>query len=96
MAWRTYARLAAAVAWPAFMVSGVLEIGVFAFVDPQSLHTLNGAALELSSTAVYSIAFLAFWLATCAACLLTVMLERSAQDVNSEPNPVQLISKTFR
>ena len=79
------ARLAAAIAWSAFMVAGVLEIAVFAFVDPMSLHTLDGAALDLSATAVYSLAFLLFWAATAAACLLTVVLERSAEQINAEP-----------
>jgi hypothetical protein len=88
--------LAAAVAWPAFMVAGVLEIAVFAFVDPHGLHTLGGEALELSEAAIYSLAFLLFWGSTCAACLLTVMLERSAEEVNAEPDPVSLVSRPFR
>ena len=73
----------AAVVWPAFLVAGVLEIAVFAFVDPASLHTLGGAALEISATAVYSIAFFVFWAATAAACALTLLLQRAADDVNS-------------
>ena len=77
------ARRAAAVAWPAFLVAGVLEIAVFAFVDPMSLHTLGGAALEWSATAVYSVAFFVFWAAAAAACALTLLLQRAADDVNS-------------
>jgi hypothetical protein len=96
MAFGPYSRLAAAVVWPAFMVAGVLEIGVFAFVDPAGLHTLGGATLDLSETAVYSLAFLLFWISICAACLLTVMLERSAQEVNDEPDAGSLVSRPFR
>lgn len=77
------ARRAAAVAWPAFLVAGVLEIAVFAFVDPASLHTLSGAELGLSATAVYSLAFFLFWGATAAACALTVLLQRAADEINS-------------
>lgn len=77
------ARRVAAVAWPAFLVAAVLEIGVFAFVDPLSLHTLGGAAVELSETAVYSLAFFFFWAATAAACALTLLLQRAAEDINS-------------
>ncbi len=77
------ARRAAAIAWPAFLVAAVLEIGVFAFVDPQSLHTLGGAELQWSETAIYSLAFLFFWAATAAACALTLLLQRAADDVNS-------------
>ncbi len=76
------ARRTAAILWPAFLVAAVLELLVFAFVDPSSLHTLSGAALPLSATAVYSIAFFLFWACTGAACALTVLLERSAEDLN--------------
>ena len=77
------ARRVAAIAWPAFLVAAVLEIGVFAFVDPQSLHTLGGAALPLSETAVYSLAFFFFWSATAVACALTLLLQRAAEEINS-------------
>ncbi|MDE2369383.1 MAG: hypothetical protein KGN16_10445 [Burkholderiales bacterium] len=79
------ARRAAAVVWPAFMVAGVLEIAVFACVDPGSLHTLGGASLDLSATAIYSIAFFGFWILTAAACLLTLLLDRSGEEINSQP-----------
>jgi hypothetical protein len=77
------ARRAAAVAWPAFLVASVLEIAVFAFVDPLSLHTLGGSAIELSPTAIYSLAFFVFWGAAAAASLLTLVLDRSAEEVNA-------------
>lgn len=73
-------RQLAAVAWPAFLVAGVLEIAVFAFVDPGTLHTLGGAALGWSATAVYSAAFFVFWLATAAACALTLLLQPAATE----------------
>ncbi len=76
------ARRTAAILWPAFLVAAVLELLVFAFVDPSTLHTVSGAALPLSETAVYSIAFFVFWGCTSAACALTVLLERSADDIN--------------
>ncbi|MDO9095299.1 MAG: hypothetical protein Q8R98_04820 [Rubrivivax sp.] len=83
------ARRAATILWPAFLVAAVLEIAVFAFVDPVSLrlplHTAQGAALPLSTTAIYSIAFLVFWACTSAACALTVLLDRSADDINAQP-----------
>ena len=80
---RRLARRVAAVVWPAFLVAGVLEIAVFAFVDPQSLHTVRGVSLQLSDTTVYSLAFFVFWVATAAACALTLLLQRAAEDVNS-------------
>jgi hypothetical protein len=80
---KSLARRFAAVAWPAFLVAAVLEIGVFAFVDPNSLHTLSGATLGWSETAVYSLAFLFFWATTAAACGLTLLLQRGAEEINS-------------
>lgn len=83
------ARRLASIAWPAFLVAAVLEIAVFAFVDPRSLHTLGGAALPLSDVAIYSIAFLLFWACTAAGCGLTVLLERSAADINRTPGSIE-------
>ncbi len=77
------ARRTAAILWPAFLVASVLEILVFAFVDPSSLHTLSGAAIPWSDTAIYSTAFFAFWACTSAACALTLLLERSADELNA-------------
>lgn len=85
MPMRRRARSAAAVAWAAFLVAAVLEIAVFAFVDPSSLHTLGGAAVDLSPTTVYSLAFLGFWGLTAVACVLTVVLQRSAEEINAVP-----------
>ena len=44
-----------------------------------------GRPLDLSATAVYSLAFFVFWGATAAACLLTLVLDRSAEELNAEP-----------
>ncbi len=79
------AQRTAAIAWPAFLVAAVLEVAVFAFVDPRSLHTMAGEGLGLSDMAIYSIAFLGFWACTAAACGLAVLLERSADDINAGP-----------
>ncbi len=77
-------RRAATILWPAFLVAAVLEIVVFAFVDPLALHTPQGGMLPLSANAIYSIAFLVFWCCTAVACALTVLLDRSAHDINAE------------
>ncbi|MCU0869119.1 MAG: hypothetical protein MUF30_05850 [Burkholderiales bacterium] len=58
------------IVWPAFLMAGVLEILVFAMVDPGELHGVHGAPSSGSPIAVYSAAFLAFWaVVTCAAAL---------------------------
>jgi hypothetical protein len=72
----------AAIAWPAFLAAAVLEIAVFALVDPAQIAVLVEPPLALSTTAIYSLAFFGFWLAVGAACALTVLLERSADELN--------------
>lgn len=71
------------VAWPAFVAAGAIEMFVFAFVEPASLQTLSGAALELSATAVYSLAFFVFWMIVAAACLVAQWLARPAEEINA-------------
>ena len=81
---RASMRRAASIAWPAFLGASVLEMIVFSFVDPGGLHLLSGQALELSDTAVYSLAFFIFWAAMAMACMLSLALARSADEVNTE------------
>lgn len=45
--------------WPAFLTAGILEILVFAFIDPMDVQPIAGVAL--SRTSLYSVAFLVFW-----------------------------------
>ncbi len=78
------ARRVVSVAWPAFLCAAVLEIAVFAFVDPQALHLLNGSEMPLSDTATYSLAFFVFWGVAAAGGFLTLILHSSAEEVNSQ------------
>ena len=71
-------RVVLQILWPAFLMAGVLEIGVFALVDPRDLHWLGGAPIEASRQAVYTLAFLAFWAVIAAASAITVLLTRPA------------------
>jgi hypothetical protein len=70
------------IAWPAFMVAAVLEMVVFALVDPSDLHWL-GAPLPFSREAVYTLAFFVFWVATMVSSALTTLLAISPFEVNS-------------
>ena len=73
------------IAWPAFLVAGVVEMVVFAFVDPQQLHGFDGEPLALSRPAVYTVSFFTFWFAAMASSALTTLL---ALAVRGEPLPV--------
>jgi hypothetical protein len=81
------ARRALAVLWPAFLGAGVLEMLVFAHVDPAALHDMSGQRLDLDPTAVYSLAFLAFWIVIGAACVMTQLLDLTSTEVNSRVPP---------
>jgi hypothetical protein len=79
------ARRLAIVVWPAFLVAGVLEIAVFAFVDPSAVHAPDGRPLGLSDLAIYSLAFFVFWALVSVGCLLALRLACSAEEINAEP-----------
>ncbi len=69
------------VIWPAFLVAGLLEMMVFALVDPQDLHW-GGQSLELSNQAVYTVVFFLFWLLVSLASGLTALLAMAPDEVN--------------
>ena len=72
------------IAWPAFLVAGVLEMLVFALVDPQDIQWF-GQPLELSNQAIYTLAFFGFWACTFASSALTTLLSMSPFEVNRCP-----------
>ena len=75
------------IAWPAFLVAGMLEALVFAFVDPQDLQWF-GHPFALSRQAVYSLSFFAFWILAMVSSGLTTLLSASPFEVNRCPVPV--------
>lgn len=75
------------IAWPAFLVAAVLEMLVFAMVDPADLHWF-GSPLEWSRQTVYTVAFFVFWGVTMASSALTTLLAMSPFEVNRCPVPV--------
>ena len=68
-----------AVLWPAFCVAGLIEALVFAFVDPHDLRVL-GALKDLDRAAIYTLAFMLFWLFTSAASAMTLWLLSAQRD----------------
>ena len=70
------------VLWPAFLMAGVLEMLVFAVIDPSDLHWFGGPPVELSRRAVYTVTFLIFWGVIACAGALTTLLEMSAREIN--------------
>ncbi|PZP36633.1 MAG: hypothetical protein DI603_01340 [Roseateles depolymerans] len=68
------ARRAMAVVWPAFLMAGVLEMLVFSVVDPQELRWFGSVPVELSTQAVYTLAFVVFWVVLMLASSLSLLL----------------------
>jgi hypothetical protein len=54
----------------------VLELLVFAHVDPSDVRTLAGAPIELSRQAVYTLSFFGFWAVITAAAMVSCWLQR--------------------
>lgn len=71
------------IVWPSFLMAGVLEILVFAMVDPQDLHWF-GQAVQLSRQGIYTVAFFAFWLVTMLSSALTALLAMPSLEVNQQ------------
>lgn len=83
----TRAREWICILWPAFFGACLLEILVFAAVDPETLD-LFGWGLDLDPISLYSLAFLAFWAITTSTGVITWMFARTPE---REPAPgVQL------
>jgi len=62
------------VLWAAFLMAAVLEMLVFALVDPQDLRWFGGELLDLSPRAVYTLAFFVFWAVIAAGAALALLL----------------------
>ena len=73
-------RIALQILWPAFLMAGVLEMLVFALVDPGDLRWHGGEAIDVSRQAVYTLAFLAFWAVIAAAGAITTLLQRGSDE----------------
>jgi hypothetical protein len=65
------------VAWPAFMGACLLELVVFAVVDPLEMEW-SGHALGLSRQTVYTLAFFVFWGISMMTTLLALALSTPA------------------
>ena len=76
------------IVWPAFLVAGLLEMVVFAVVDPQDLHWF-GQTVDISRQGVYTLAFFIFWVLASLSGALTTLLAMSPFEVNRCPLPAQ-------
>jgi len=68
--------------WPAFLMAGVLEMMLFAVVDPGDLQWFGGAPIGWPRQAIYTVTFLIFWGAMAVSGALTALLTRSDAELN--------------
>jgi hypothetical protein len=62
------------VLWASFLMAAVLEMVVFALVEPDSLRWFGGDTLDLAPRAVYTLAFFVFWAITAVGAGLALLL----------------------
>jgi hypothetical protein len=82
MAVMTLGQRSMSILWSAFLMAAVLEMVVFALVDPESLRWFGGDALDLSPRAVYTLAFFVFWAIATLGGALAVLLCASSGEIN--------------
>lgn len=72
------------IAWPSFLMAGVLELLVFAVIDPQDMNWF-GHTFEMSRQATYTLGFFVFWFVVSVAGALTLFLSLPPNAVNQSP-----------
>ncbi len=77
--------LALQIAWPSFLMAGVMEGLVFSVVDPTTLHWFGQRAIEWPVQAVYTVSFFLCWLVIAVACAVSRALGTFTDDVRIGP-----------
>jgi hypothetical protein len=68
--------------WPSFLAAGVLEMLVFAVVDPGDLRWFGGPSIAWSAQAIYTVTFLIFWAAISTAGAMSALLAAESDTLN--------------
>jgi hypothetical protein len=71
--------------WPAFLVAGLLEMLIWACIDPADLHWL-GQPVTWSRQSIYSVSFLALWTGCALSAWLTQRLGANAPQSPDKPS----------
>ena len=67
------------ITWPAFLAASLLQLVVFALIDPLELNWF-GRELAWSRQAVYATGFFVFWCAAMLSSALTALLGSPGED----------------
>jgi hypothetical protein len=71
--------------WPAFLMAGVMEMLIFAVVDPTELQWFGGAPIGWSRQAIYTVTFVLCWGVTAASSALTALLMAKSDQEGARP-----------
>lgn len=74
------------IAWPSFLMAGVLEMLVFSVADPRELQGFGGCLANMSTTGVYTLAFFCFWFVVALASSLTLLLATPEANGHGRPD----------
>jgi hypothetical protein len=77
--------MAMQIAWPSFLMAGVMEGMVFSVVDPSALHWFGQQVIDWPVQAVYTVSFFLFWLVIALACGISRALQTFTHDVRVGP-----------
>lgn len=67
-------RIGLQILWPAFLMAGVMEMLIFAVVDPTELQWFGQTPIEWSRQAIYTVTFGLCWIVTATSSALTALL----------------------
>lgn len=70
--------MAMQIAWPSFLMAGVMEALVFSVVDPGSLRWFGASRIDWPVQAVYTVSFFLFWFIIATACGISRSLHRGS------------------
>ena len=76
---RSFGERALLILWPAFLMAAVLEMMIFAVVDPSGMRWFGSELIEWSRSAVYSLTFFMFWSVIATSGAITALLEEPGQ-----------------
>ena len=62
------------IAWPSFLMAGVLEMLLFSSVDPHDMRGFGGVLADMSAAGLQTLVFFCFWIVTAMASALTLLL----------------------
>ena len=84
---RPFRTRALLILWPSFLMASVLEMMVFAVVDPSGMTWFGMEPIDWSRSAIYSVTFFIFWGVIATSGAITALLEEPSAPSPPERGP---------